>query len=93
MILEPVITEKSTALAKEGKYTFRVEKNMTKDQIKDLVAKIFNVKVVGVHTIKEHGEVKRGFSGRKKIVKPTKKAIVMLGDKDKIEIFDTTKKK
>ena len=93
MILVPVITEKSTELAKEGKYTFRVDKNMTKDQIKNLVGKVFKVRVVSVHTVKEHGETKRGFSGRKKIIKPTKKAIVVLGEKDKLDIFETKKSK
>ena len=60
MKLEPVITEKSTNLAKAGKYTFRVEKTVTKQEIRNYVEKIFGVKVVSVSTLKERGEVKRG---------------------------------
>jgi len=93
MKLTPVITEKSTSLAKSGKYTFRVDKNLTKIDIKNLISKIFGVKVLGVHTIKERGEIKRAFSGRRKIVKPSKKAIVTLSEKDKIDLFETEKSK
>jgi len=92
MIIEPVITEKTTNLSKEGKYTFRVDKGLSKDGIKELVKKIFGVKVVKVHTLKERGEVRRGMSGRKRIIKPTKKAIVQLAGKDKIDLFEDKKK-
>ncbi len=92
MILEPVITEKSTNLAKEGKYTFRVDKGLTKDKIRALISKVFGVTVLKVRTLKERGEIKRGASGRKKIIKPTKKAVVQLKGKEKIEIFETKKK-
>ncbi len=92
MILEPVITEKTTNLAKEGKYTFRVDKNMTKNDIRVLISKIFAVKVLKVRTLKERGEIKRGANGRKKIIKPSKKAIVQLKDKEKIDLFETKKK-
>ncbi len=92
MKIEPVITEKSTQLAKEGKYTFRVGPTATKNEIKSEISKVFGVKVVGVHTIKERGEIKRSFSRRKKRVMPDKKAIVMLGGKDKIDLFETKKK-
>ena len=92
MILEPVITEKTTNLSKEGKYTFRVDKGLSKDGIRALIGKIFGVKVLQVHTLKERGEVKRGVSGRKKIIKPSKKAIVVLAGKDKIDLFEDKKK-
>ena len=92
MKLEPIITEKATNLAKEGKYSFRVDKGLTKDQIRELVSKTFGVKVLSVHTIKERGEVRKTSSGRKRIVKPTKKAIVQLGDKEKIDLFESKKK-
>lgn len=92
MILEPVITEKSTNLAKAGKYTFRVDKRLTKNDIRLLVTKIFGVKVLSVKTLKEHGEIKKGLSGRKKIIKATKKAIVTLPEKEKIDLFETKKK-
>jgi large subunit ribosomal protein L23 len=75
MKLEPVITEKSTLLTKERKYTFRVDKGATKSEIRNAVNKTFGVTVLGVRTVKEKGEVKKGLSGRKRVVKPGKKAI------------------
>ena len=92
MKLEPVITEKSTLLTKERKYTFRVDKRATKSAIKEAVSQTFGVKVLEIRTLKEPGEVRRGMSGRKRVIKPTKKAIVKLSEKDKIDLFETKKK-
>lgn len=92
MILEPIITEKTTKLSSDGKYTFRVEKTLNKYQIKELVEKVFKVKVKNVKTLKVSGENKRTMRGRKKIIKPTKKAIVTLEGKDKIDLFESKKK-
>lgn len=92
MILEPIVTEKSTNLASDGKYTFRVEKNLNKYQIKKLVEKVFKVKVKNVRTLSVGGENKRNYKGRKKVIKPIKKAIVTLVGKDKIDLFETKKK-
>ncbi len=93
MILEPIITEKSTNLAKMGKYVFRVDKRLSKTDIKNLVAKMFNVKVVTIKTLQEPGEIKKGMSGRKKRIMPTKKAIVTLRDKETIDLFEAKKDK
>ena len=90
--LIPVITEKSTKMASEGKYTFRVSKIINKYQIKKLVEDTFNVHVTDVHTINEKAEVKRNLRGRKKIIMPTKKAIVCLREKEKINLFEESKK-
>ena len=45
VLIRPVITEKSTMLMEEGKYTFRVPLTANKVQIRQAVEKIFNVKV------------------------------------------------
>ena len=91
MKLEPVLTEKSLGEAKRGNYTFWVEKNITKHQIKRLVNDVFGVKVLKVRTLNVAGETKRTVMGRKKIIKPRKKAIVTLSEKDKIDLFETKK--
>ncbi len=93
MKIQPVITEKTTELAKQGKYTFRFGLNFTKHQIKKVINELFDVHVVGVRTIKSHGEVKRSMSRRKKIVRPSIKAIVWLKEKETIDIFESKKKK
>ena len=46
ILIEPVLSESATALREQGKYVFRVAPAATKLQIKDAVAKLFNVKVV-----------------------------------------------
>ncbi len=91
MKLEPVLTEKSLDLAKEGKYTFWVGKNLTKHQIAKLVGQVFGVQVNKVRTMNVAGETKRTVLGRKRVIKPRKKAIVELGAKDKIDLFETKK--
>jgi large subunit ribosomal protein L23 len=93
MKLEPIISEKSLKLASEGRYTFRVDRNLNKYQIKKLVQDVFDVHVTKVRTIKEPGELKRTFRGRKRIIQPGKKAIVTLKDKEKIDLFEEKKKK
>lgn len=88
MKLEPVITEKSLNLAQKGKYTFRVEMGMNKHKIKKLIEDTFEVRVESVNTINEPGEKKTTLLGRKKVIKPGKKAIVSLKEKDKIDLFE-----
>ena len=51
VIIRPLITEKSTMMIEEGKYTFVVDKKAAKDEIKAAVESIFNVKVVSVNTV------------------------------------------
>lgn len=88
-MLKPILTEKSLENAKQGKYSFWVDKNLTKHKIKKLVGEVFGVTVVGVRTLNVAGERKKNFRGRVRVIKPRKKAIVTLAGKDKIDIFET----
>ena len=76
-IIKPVITEKATLLSEHNKVVFRVPLDATKDQVKDAVEKLFNVKVGAVNTIRHKGKTKlfRGKAGKRS---DTKKAIVTL---------------
>ena len=58
IILKPVITEQSTDLLPEGKYTFKVAKDANKLEIADAVEKLFNVEVTKV-TVSVRGRAKR----------------------------------
>jgi len=51
MLLKPIITEKSMAQAKTGRFTFRVTRAMTKTQIKTEIESLFAVNVVSVRTL------------------------------------------
>jgi large subunit ribosomal protein L23 len=92
MKLRPVLTEKSMSEAKKGNYTFFVEKNMNKRQIRKMIEEIFEVSVVKVRTMNVAGEIRRTNTGKKRIIKPKKKAIVTLEGKDKIDLFGEVKK-
>lgn len=91
MKLIPIVTEKTLEDAKNGRYTFKVNPSWNKFEIKEAINRIFGVHVVNVRTINMHGIVKRTLSGRKRVIKPGKKAIVTLKDKEKIDVFETKK--
>lgn len=90
-MLKPIVTEKSMADAKTGKYTFHVSPSETKYTIKKLVEEMFDVHVKKVYTINMKEISKRTISGRKKTIKPVKKALVVLAEGEKIDIFETKK--
>lgn len=88
VILKPVITEKSMAGMGEKKYTFLVNPDANKSQIKEAVEKMFEgTKVEKVNTLNSDGKNKRRGATTGKTAK-TKKAIVQLTKESKdIEIF------
>jgi large subunit ribosomal protein L23 len=83
VIKRPIISEKSTALAEVGnRYAFEVSTQANKEEIKDAVQRLFNVKVREVRTMVMHGKVKR--TGKR----PNwKKALVTLAEGQKIDFF------
>lgn len=91
MMLEAIISEKTMQNAKEGKYTFRVSRNLNKFQIRKLIEESFGVHVVDIKTMNVKGEIKKTLYGRKKVIKPQKKAIVTLKEKEKIDLFEEGK--
>ena len=85
-ILEPIITEKSTALCKQNKYTFKVIKNASKDLIRESFLEIFpDRKIKSIKTLKLKGHSKRTKSGIKLPI-DGKKVIITI-DGPKIEYF------
>ena len=59
IIKRPFITEKSNAEVASGKYTFIVDVDATKTEIKLAVEKLFQVKVLKVNTLNYEGKIKR----------------------------------
>jgi large subunit ribosomal protein L23 len=87
VIIRPVVSEKSYALATADKYTFRVHPDAHKTQIKQAVEALFDgVKVLDVRTAKVRSKPKRrGYtSGR---TREWKKAMVQVRPGDNIPIF------
>lgn len=86
VIKRPIVTEKSTKLAEQNKYTFEVDKNANKIEIKLAVEALFNVKVTSVNVINEVAKAKR--VGQHSGFKPAvSKAIVTLADGFKIDVY------
>jgi large subunit ribosomal protein L23 len=88
VIIRPVVSEKTYALAEAGKYTFRVHDHAHKTEIRQAIEKLFDVKVVDVRTASVKSKPKRrGYtSGR---TRSWKKAIVEVGEGQAIPIFGT----
>ena len=89
IIRKPVLTEKSYAELPDKTYTFIVDKDANKVQIRKAVEEVFNVKVDSVRTVNSLGKIKRqgAHQGRRP---STKKAYVTLTKDSKgIEFFDT----
>jgi large subunit ribosomal protein L23 len=88
VILKPVVTEKTMNDMTDKKYTFVVNKDANKVQIKEAVEKMFEgVKVEYVNTMNLEGKIRRRGNtfGR---TASRKKAIVQLKDSSKeIELF------
>ncbi len=59
IIKRPFITEKSNAEVASGKYTFIVDIDATKTEIRQAVERLFQVKVLKVNTLKYEGKTKR----------------------------------
>ena len=86
VIIRPVVSEKSYVLAAAGKYTFRVHPDAHKTQIRQAVESLFDVGVLGVHTMSVKSKPKRRgqIQGR---TRTWKKAIVQVREGDSIPIF------
>jgi large subunit ribosomal protein L23 len=86
VIIRPVVSEKSYALATVGKYTFRVHPDAHKTQIKQAIELLFDVEVRDVRTSSVPSKPKRrGYtSGR---TRAWKKAVVQVREGDTIPIF------
>jgi len=88
IIKRPVITERSSEIMADKKYTFEVDVKANKTQVKDAVQEIFGVKVEKVNIMNYKGKFKRmgrhaGYTNKRR------KAIVTLTkDSKDIEIFE-----
>ena len=88
IIRMPVITEKTMNDMAQNKYTFIVDINSNKSQIKRAVEEVFGVKVANVQTLRTMGKTKRmGVHVGKRA--DYKKAIITLAEDSKaIEFFE-----
>ncbi len=95
VVLEPVITEKSTDLMEEQNvYTLLVAEEATKPQIRSAIEKIWDVRVTKVRTMRIAGKYRRGLMGQMAgnwtvgRRSDFKKALVTLEAGDHIEFYE-----
>ncbi len=87
ILIQPVVTEKANSLREQNKYVFIVHPSATKTEIKEAVAKLFNVKVVDCTTINVMGKMKR-LRGKPGRTSSFKKAIVRVAAGETIQAFE-----
>ncbi|MBM7650354.1 large subunit ribosomal protein L23 [Bacillus ectoiniformans] len=88
IIKRPVITEQSTEIMADKKYTFEVDVKANKTQVKDALEEIFGVKVSKVNIMNYKGKFKRmgrygGYTNKRR-----KAVITLTQDSKEIEIFE-----
>ncbi len=88
ILKRPLLSEKSNkAREQQQKYTFIVDLQASKDDVKKAVERVFNVNVVNVNTTILRGKNKRRgmfFT----LTKKKKKAFVTLSEGQKLSIFE-----
>ncbi|MDE5812404.1 MAG: 50S ribosomal protein L23 [Muribaculaceae bacterium] len=91
IIIKPVVTEKATKLnEKLNRYIFRVSLDANKYQIKDLVEKLYGVKVVNVNTAVVRGKNKSRYTKSGLLRGKTsawKKAFITVADGETIDFY------
>ena len=91
IIIKPLVTEKMTAISeKTNRYGFIVDRRADKQQIKEAIEKLYDVKVESVNTLVQRDKSvfrysKTGFVKGSK--SSFKKAYVQLKGDDTIDIF------
>jgi len=87
IIVKPLITEKTSAATDDyNRYGFVVATWANKNQIREAVEKLYDVKVLNIKTNIVPGKLKRFGTSVKKSSK-TKKALIQLKEGQKIEFF------
>jgi len=87
ILIEPILSEKVNQLREEGKYVFKVDPRANKLQIKEAVARLYNVHPVSCNVMRVGGKPKR-LRNRPGYTSSWKKAIIKLPKDEKISIFE-----
>jgi large subunit ribosomal protein L23 len=91
VLRRPIITEKSAYQSSNlNQYAFEVDRRANKQQIKEAVETLFDVKVERVNVVNQPPKVGRSLRNRRMQVRRSayKKAIVTLKQGDRIDVFE-----
>ena len=87
IIVRTLITEKTTKLIEENKYTFEVKQGSNKVEVAKAVEELWQVKVVAVNMINTQRKTRR--VGKYEGLRPAvQKAVVTLAKGDKLDVFE-----
>ena len=92
ILIRPLVTEKLTGISERypSKFGFVVDVHANKIEIAKAIKEKFDVDVVSVNTIKNHGKMKTQFTKKGRFSGKTpkyKKAIITLKEGQTIDIF------
>ena len=86
VIIRPIVSEKTYALALASKYTFRIHPDANKTQVRQAIEQLFDVSVVDVRTATVPSKPKRrGYTAGR--TRGWKKAVVEVAAGQTIPIF------
>ncbi|HCA3937877.1 TPA: 50S ribosomal protein L23 [Listeria monocytogenes] len=88
IIKRPVVTEESTSILDDKKYTFEVDTRATKTQVKYAVEEIFDVKVAKVNVMNYKGKLKRMGRYAGNTNKRRKAIVTVTADSKEIQFFE-----
>ncbi len=92
IILQPLITEKTTVLRDSNKYAFVVDRKATKPQIRQAAEELFDIQgdILKIRTMRVRGKPKGKMLRYQRGRKPHwKKAIITLREGATIQAFET----
>jgi len=92
IILKPHITEKSTLLREDNKYSFVVSREATKPEIRRAAEELFDIKgsIIDVHTMRLRGKIKGRMNRYQRGRRPHwKKAIITVEEGTRISVFES----
>ncbi len=92
VILRPHITEKSTFLREDNKYSFVVSRDASKTDIRRAAEELFDIKgsIIDVHTMRVRGKVKGRMNRYQRGRRPHwKKAIITVVEGTRIPVFES----
>ena len=92
IILRPHITEKSTLLREDNKYTFVVSRDSGKKEIRRAAEELFDIKgsILGIHTMRVRGKTKGRMNRYQRGRRPHwKKVIITVEEGTQIPVFES----
>jgi large subunit ribosomal protein L23 len=90
VIIQPIDTEKTRYQASElGQYTFEVNRQANKIEVKRAIETIYEVEVVAVNMINMPAKASRRYGRRRVMRRPAwKKAVVTVAEGQRLEVFE-----